>query len=43
VQVDGEAAVGEEKLEEGDSVQSVVKRAVKEGDIESIPWKDVAG
>jgi hypothetical protein len=43
VQVKGEEPIGEEKLQEGDSVQSVVKRAVEGGDIHSILWKDVAG
>ena len=43
VQVEGEEAIGEEKLQEGDSVQSVVERAVEKERIESIRWKDVAG
>ncbi len=43
VRVEGEEPIGEEKLQEGDSVQSVVKRAVEGNDINSIFWKDVAG
>jgi hypothetical protein len=43
VQVEGEDAIGEEKLQEGDSVQAVVERAVEKERIESIRWKDVAG
>ena len=43
VQVEGEDPIGEEKLQEGDSVQTVVKRAVEGGDINPIIWKDVAG
>ena len=43
VQVEGEDPIGEEKLQEGDSVQTVVKRAVDGGDINLISWKDVAG
>ena len=43
VQVEGEDPIGEEKLQEGDSVQTVVKRAVEGGDINFISWKDVAG
>ena len=43
VQVEGEEAIGEEKLQEGDSVQSVVERAVEKERIEPIRWKDVAG
>ena len=42
VQVEGERPPAEEKLQEGDSVQSLVKRAASEGDICSIQWKDVA-
>ena len=41
--VEGEEPIGEEKLQEGDSVQSVVERAVEKERIESIRWKDVAG
>ena len=42
VQVGGQDAIGEEKLQEGDSVQSVMERAVEKKRIESIDWKDVA-
>ena len=43
MRVEREEPIGEERLQEGDSVQSVVKRAVEGGDIHSIFWKDVAG
>ena len=43
VQVEGEDSIAQEDLVEGDSVQSVVKRASKDGDINKILWKDVAG
>ena len=43
VQVEGEDAIGEERLEEGDSVQSVLERAVEKERIEAIRWKDVEG
>ena len=43
MQVEGEDAIGEEKLQECDSVQAVVERAVEKKRIESIDWKDVAG
>jgi hypothetical protein len=43
VQVEGEAAIAEETLQQTDSVQSVVKRAAEARDIERIDWKDVAG
>jgi hypothetical protein len=43
VQVEGEAAIAEETLQQTDSVQTVVKRAAEARDIERIDWKDVAG
>jgi hypothetical protein len=43
VQVAGERAVGEEKLQEDDSVQSVMQRAVDEELIDPIRWREVAG
>jgi hypothetical protein len=43
VQVEGEAAIAEETLQQTDSVQTVVKRAAEADDIERIAWKDVAG
>jgi hypothetical protein len=43
VQVDGEDAIGEENLQTGDSVQSVVLRAVEQRLIRPIFWMDVAG
>jgi hypothetical protein len=43
VQVEGEDAIGEEKLQEGDSVQSVVLRAVEQRLIRPIFWMDVTG
>jgi hypothetical protein len=43
VQVEGEDPIGEEKLQEDDSVQTVVERAVEKRRIRLIFWMDVAG
>ena len=42
VRVDDEGPVGRVTLQEGDNVQSVLKRAVEKKLIERIDWKDVA-
>jgi hypothetical protein len=43
VQVEGEDAVGDVKVQQEDSLADVVERAVEKGRIEKILWKDVAG
>ena len=43
VQVEGEPAIGEERLRESDSVQSVMERAVEQERIDPIRWRQVDG